>query len=305
MSINSAMLAGVSGLVSNSSALAAISDNIANANTIGYKRSQANFQTLVPNRGATTSYTAGGVTAVTRQYVTQQGLPQRTTSSTDLAIAGNGFFVTTEKAENVQATDTRSFTRAGSFHLDELGYLKNDANLSLQGWLVDNNGNIATDPSDMSRLQSINVASVGGTAQKTTRIGINANLQASQTLSPTSTPLTKNGVVDSAAATHNYKVAYHPTGPGQWNVTVSDGTNNFTGAVNVGPPYSTTLPGDGSTTLQIAPGVTVPLASLGLTTTADSAPLYNPASNSMAAYNASPGTGVKPDCSMQVPVSDS
>ncbi|MCI3182062.1 flagellar hook protein FlgE [Caulobacter sp. CCUG 60055] len=305
MSINSAMLAGVSGLVSNSSALAAISDNIANANTIGYKRSQANFQTLVPNRGATTSYTAGGVTAVTRQYVTQQGLPQRTTSSTDLAIAGNGFFVTTEKAENVQATDTRSFTRAGSFHLDELGYLKNDANLYLQGWLVDNNGNIATDPSDMSRLQSINVAAVGGTAQKTTRIGINANLQASQTLSPTSTPLTKNGVVDSAAATHNYKVAYHPTGPGQWNVTVSDGTNNFTGAVNFGPPYSTTLPGDGSTTLQIAPGVTVPLASLGLTSTTDSAPLYNPANNSMAAYNASTGTGVKPDFSMQVPVSDS
>ena len=83
MSINSAMLAGVSGLVSNSSALAAISDNIANANTIGYKRSQANFQTLVPNRGATTSYTAGGVTAVTRQYVTQQGLPQLSGANQD------------------------------------------------------------------------------------------------------------------------------------------------------------------------------------------------------------------------------
>ena len=41
MSINSAMLAGVSGLVANSSALAAISDNIANVNTVGYKRSQS------------------------------------------------------------------------------------------------------------------------------------------------------------------------------------------------------------------------------------------------------------------------
>ncbi|MGZ8363723.1 MAG: flagellar basal body protein, partial [Caulobacteraceae bacterium] len=38
MSINSAMLAGVTGLTANSSALAAISDNIANANTVGYKR---------------------------------------------------------------------------------------------------------------------------------------------------------------------------------------------------------------------------------------------------------------------------
>ena len=53
MSINSAMLAGVSGLVSNSSALAAISDNIANVNTIGYKRSSANFSTLVSSRGST------------------------------------------------------------------------------------------------------------------------------------------------------------------------------------------------------------------------------------------------------------
>ena len=47
MSINSAMLAGVSGLVSNSSALAAISDNIANVNTTAYKRNQVNFANVV------------------------------------------------------------------------------------------------------------------------------------------------------------------------------------------------------------------------------------------------------------------
>jgi flagellar basal body rod protein FlgG len=50
MSINSAMLAGVSGLIANSSALAAISDNIANVNTVGYKRSSANFSTLVTSQ---------------------------------------------------------------------------------------------------------------------------------------------------------------------------------------------------------------------------------------------------------------
>jgi flagellar hook protein FlgE len=50
MSINSAMLSGVSGLVANSSALAAISDNIANVNTVGYKRSSANFSTLVTSQ---------------------------------------------------------------------------------------------------------------------------------------------------------------------------------------------------------------------------------------------------------------
>ena len=40
MSINSAMLAGVSGLTANSVALSTISDNIANVNTIGYKQTQ-------------------------------------------------------------------------------------------------------------------------------------------------------------------------------------------------------------------------------------------------------------------------
>jgi flagellar hook protein FlgE len=51
MSINSAMLAGVSGLVANSSAMAAISDNISNVNTVGYKRSQSDFMSLVTITG--------------------------------------------------------------------------------------------------------------------------------------------------------------------------------------------------------------------------------------------------------------
>ena len=137
MSINSAMLAGVSGLISNSSALAAISDNIANVNTVGYKRSSANFSTLVTAQSKSATYSAGGVKAQTHQFVSQQGLTQSTTSNLDLSIAGSGFFVGTEKPEGLTATDTRSFTRAGSFQLDNLGYLKNDAGLYLQGWLAD------------------------------------------------------------------------------------------------------------------------------------------------------------------------
>jgi len=220
MSINSAMLAGVTGLVSNSSALAAISDNIANVNTVGYKRSQANFQTLVTSRAAGASYAAGGVTAQTRRFITTQGLPTQTTSATDLSISGQGFFVATEKAEDLQASDVRSFTRAGSFQLDNLGYLRNDAGLYLQGWLVDDEGVITTDPSDITRLKSINVSSVGGAAEQTTRATVNANLQSSQALS-----------ADVAS--------------------------------------------------------------------------YNAATNSMAMYDPDAGTGVRPDFSIQVPVSDS
>jgi len=183
MSINSAMLAGVSGLTANSAALAAISDNIANVNTVGYKRSQSSFSTLVTAQAAKGAYAAGGVLGTSRQFVSQQGLLQRTGSSTDLGIAGNGFFVTTEKPEDLQATDARLFTRAGSFQVDNLGYLRNASGLYLQGWVVDAQGEINVDPSDLTRLQSINVAGVGGTAEQTTRVSVNANLKSSQGLS--------------------------------------------------------------------------------------------------------------------------
>ena len=183
MSINSAMLAGVTGLSANSQALAAISDNIANVNTVGYKRTQANFQTLVTGRASTSAYSAGGVTAQTRRFITTQGLPTQSTRGTDLSISGAGFFVVTNKAEEVSAADTRSFTRAGSFQLDSLGYLRNDAGLYLQGWLTDTDGVIATDPSDITRLKSINVSSVGGAAEPTSRIQVNANLKSSTPLS--------------------------------------------------------------------------------------------------------------------------
>jgi len=183
MSINSAMLAGVSGLKANAAALAALSDNIANVNTVGYKRSQVDFQTMVTG-GSAGGYSAGGVLANARHYVTQEGLLQRTNSSTDLGIAGQGFFVTTEQAEDLTAADSRLFTRAGSFSVDTLGYLRNSAGLFLQGWIADTEGEITIDPSDLTRLNSINVGAVGGAAEPTTRVSLNANLQSSQAVSP-------------------------------------------------------------------------------------------------------------------------
>ena len=229
MSINSAMQAGVSGLVANSSALAAISDNISNVNTVGYKRTDTSFETVVTGAASKGQYNAGGVLASTRQLVSQQGLLAQTSSATDLGIQGNGFFVTADKATGLTAADSRVFTRAGSFQVDSDGYLTNSAGYYLQGWPVDQQGNVSPDPSDLNRLQAINVGSIGGTATPTTTATINANLQASQALS--------------AAATA------------------------------VGPPVT--------------------------------AGAYAAATNNMASYDATAGTGVKPDYSMQIPVSDS
>ena len=78
MSLNSAMLAGVSGLAANSAALAAISQNIANVNTVGYKRTQGEFQTLVNSQSkAGGGYSAGGVAVAARSFISQEGQLQR------------------------------------------------------------------------------------------------------------------------------------------------------------------------------------------------------------------------------------
>lgn len=317
MSINSAMLAGVSGLIANSSALAAISDNIANVNTVGYKRSSANFSTLVTSQSKNATYSAGGVKAQTHQFISQQGLTQSTTSNLDLSISGSGFFVTTEKPENLTATDTRSFTRAGSFQLDNLGYLRNDAGLYLQGWLADPvTGAITPDPSDLMQLSSINVGTVGGTAEKTTRVGVNANLRSEQPVS-SSLSTVKTGVADSAtpSVNHNLTVSYEPTGTAyQYQAEVyENGVQVGSGLVTYDPvaPHAiltSALPGASTTTMNLPSGATVLLSDLGLNS---SAGFYDPLTNSMADYaldqlqTTPANVGVKPDFEIQIPLSDS
>lgn len=337
MSINSAMLAGVSGLVANSSALAAISDNIANVNTVGYKRSSANFSTLVTSGSKNQAYSAGGVKAQTHQFISQQGLTQSTTSNLDLSISGSGFFVATEKPENLTAADTRSFTRAGSFQLDSLGYLRNDAGLYLQGWLADPvTGAITPDPSDLMQLSSINVGTVGGTAEKTTRVGINANLRSEQPVAAavsykvgTAGNPSFTNVPDTAtpSVNHNYDVVYSSTGltnpaasgNNEYQVDIKEnGVVIATGIVGydgTGALVSSTLkpkalatPSGSTTDVDIdTAGTTVSLAALGIDTDANAkaGKLYDPATWSMSDYAKDNTKGVKPDFEIQIPLSDS
>jgi flagellar hook protein FlgE len=180
MSINSALLAGVSGLTANASALAAISDNIANVNTTAYKRNQVNFADIVTAQAVKGKYSAGGVQGVTHSYVSQQGLIQASNSSTDLAISGDGFFVVTDKGAGLTPGDAREFTRQGSFTVDADGYLKNNSGLYLQGWPVLAGGGFDINPSDLTKMNSINVKNLGAAVTPTANIGVSANLDKAQ-----------------------------------------------------------------------------------------------------------------------------
>src|SRR3990167_8598173 len=233
MSINSAMLAGVSGLISNSSALAAISDNIANVNTTAYKRNQVNFANVVTAQAVKGRYSAGGVQAVTRQFVSQQGLIQSANSPTDLGISGDGFFIVTDKGPGLTSADARKFTRSGSFSVDADGYMVNDAKLYLQGWPYASDGTINVNPSDLNLMQSINVKNLGAAVAATHNVMINANVNKSQAISAgeatynaatrsmadwavNQNPATgtqpdftlEMNVIDSVGATHKFAVAF-------------------------------------------------------------------------------------------------
>ena len=161
MSINSALLAGVSALTANASALAAISDNIANVNTTAYKRNKVEFSTLVTSQAVKGEYSAGGVQGNNHSFVSQQGLLQSAASATDLAISGDGFFVVSQSPTKPAS----EFTRAGAFTPDAAGFLVNDAGLYLQGWPVQANGTFATDPSDLSLIKPINIKNLGAAVQ--------------------------------------------------------------------------------------------------------------------------------------------
>src|ERR1700722_7626795 len=226
MSLTSAMQSGVAGLVANSVALSTISNNIANVNTVGYKLGETEFESLVTNSGDQSSLNAGGVMASTQQLIDQQGQLTQTSSPLDLANSGQGFFVTTSQATNITPTDPRSFPRAGSFTVNNQGYLVNSAGLVLQGWLADSNGKITPNPSSLTSLQSINVSQVGGAVEPTTTIGVNANVDSAQT--------------ESAAATAAGAV---PPGVGAYNpATNSMAMNEANSATGVQPDYSIQIP---------------------------------------------------------------
>lgn len=184
MSINTALQAGTSALRANASALAVTSDNIANANTIGFKRQRSDFTALLLQQNNYSHYNAGGVIASNKALVSEQGAIESSNFSTHLAVSGDGMFVTRQKSSDATASDGYYFTRAGKFEPDNQGYLQNTAGYYLYGWPIDENNPIPRGPTDLSVLEPVRISNIGGAAAQTETISFSANLQASQEVSP-------------------------------------------------------------------------------------------------------------------------
>ncbi len=175
MSLYGALAIGVAGLNANSQALSATSSNIANVNTVGYKQATVAFSTFLNAANGVGNNSSAGVTAHIGQDVSTQGLPTTTSSATDLSISGNGFFVV---ATNPSATATQEYTRAGNFKPDSDGNLVNGSGLYLLGYKLDSSGAV---PTNGSSLSLINVTTLSGTAEASTKLSLQANLQSSST----------------------------------------------------------------------------------------------------------------------------
>jgi flagellar hook protein FlgE len=199
MSLNSALQAGVSGLTANSAALSAIANDIANVNTVGYKGNDVNFQSIVAS-SASGGVNAGGVSVTDQQLVTQPGTTIQTSSSTDLAITGQGMFVTTTSPTSAATAQQVLYTRAGSFTPDANGFLKNSSGLYLQGVLADSTGAIPTSGLNIGILQPINVTNVGGAVSPTTVAGLTGTLNSDQTISAQAATYNAGVAADSMTA---------------------------------------------------------------------------------------------------------
>jgi flagellar hook protein FlgE len=241
MSLFGSLFTGVSALSAQSQAMGMISNNIANVNTTGYKRNEASFSSLVTQAGRSTIYSPGGVRASTEQTVNQQGTPQQTASSTDVAISGSGFFVVQDSPTSSSGQETM-YTRAGSFSEDENGYLRNANGFYLMGWEIGDDGELVNATADVSSLTPVSVGFESGRTKQTTQADVVLNLDARQSTIATGPHFSRSMTVyDSLGAAQQLQMDFTSTSsaatPNTWNLAISDPN----GGVVTSPTAATNL----------------------------------------------------------------
>jgi len=213
---------GLSGLNAASKSLDVIGNNVSNANTVGFKESQAQFADVYANSltGAGASQIGIGtkVAQVSQQFT--QGNITASNNPLDVAINGGGFF-------RMSNNGTITYARNGQFQLDKSGYIINATGARLTGYTANANGVLSTGaPADLN----INTADL--TPKTTTKVDAVLNLDSGSTI-PATTPFnmadptsynssTAVSVYDSLGNAHTLQTFYVKTAPNTWNVYASN-----------------------------------------------------------------------------------
>lgn len=235
MSIGQAMQTGIRGLFANASSTSKMADNIANSNTVGYKRSFASMVTRTSGASAGVSNPAG-VSAEIRNEVTKQGPVSSTSNQTDLAISGDGFFIV-GREPNAPDESSYRLTRAGSFRPDENGFLKNAAGMYLHGYKYNEDGTMPLlDRTSYDDMSAVNIQNVEMQANGTTEMSIKGNLPSQSTgMATPGAPFQSSAeYFNSLGAKEKVVFDWQPTATdSQWDVTLSDDQGNAYGSVTV------------------------------------------------------------------------
>ena len=208
---------GLSGLFAAARNLDVIGNNVANANTVGFKEGGAVFADVYANSLAGGGQGAPGigvaVTAIQQNFV--QGNISTTSNPLDVAINGAGFF-------RMDSNGTINFSRNGQFHLDKDGYIVNATGAKATGYGVDGAGNIMI--SDAGPLK-VSLAQLQASSTATANIGLNLDARepAITTAFDITDPTTYNkatsmSVYDSLGNSHAFNTYYVKTAANTWDV---------------------------------------------------------------------------------------
>ncbi len=228
MSLYGVMRTGGSGMNAQSNKLSTVADNIANVNTTGYKRASTEFSSLVLRSG-TGSYNSGSVETHVRYAISDAGTLQYTTSATDLAIQGNGFFSVTD------ARGTPFLTRAGSFVPDGEGNLVNAAGYYLMGYDL-KNGPPNVIANGLGGMDIVNIGQTALEGNPSTKATASANLDANAAITagaPAYTSKTSLVTFDNIGNKVTLDIYAYKTAANTWDIEVYDNAVSTAG----GFPY--------------------------------------------------------------------
>jgi len=221
MSITKAMYAGVSGLTAEGETLGIVGENVANTNTVGFKRSRAVFENILGGAIGSTDAAGGGVRLADAQQIFAQGAIVNTGQATDVALSGDGFLVVNGTVGGVTG---EFYTRAGQLTIRNDGVVVTQGGLTVQGYQGRQDGTF--DPS----VGKIQLATAQLPPKPTGAMSITANLDASaatpaadwdlQNPGPGSNLSTSLTVYDSLGQPHPVDVYFRKTDVGTWDVHV-------------------------------------------------------------------------------------
>ncbi len=263
MSLIGVLRTGVSGMNAQSNRISTVAENVQNASTTGYKRTSAEFSSLLLNNGDQGHYNSGAVETTIRRSVIEGGPTATTTSSTDLAIQGAGFFTVRD------ASNGTFLTRAGNFVVNgQTGNLENAGGFTLMGYAMFPDGSPNLDgglvpvqmPTSRMQAQATTAATLTGNLPSTTAVytgtpGITAGTYSQKTSVVT---------YDTVGQASTLDVYMTKTAGDTWSVSVYDRSSppvqRGTGSVTFDAFGRTT----GTTTLNLAANGSSPAATVSL-----------------------------------------